>query len=192
MTTLLDWDYAIFNAINHGLANGFLDAIMPHWRAMEFWFPFYALFIFFLFTNFPWRKALIVFIFLLMTIGIVDSIGNYGLKKTVKRPRPCKTTEYVEARALVKCSNGFSFASNHAANHGAIATFLIVSLGFISRYFNFFLVFWALSIGLGQIYVGVHYPLDVLVGFILGTSIGFLMGTLSTKVVRLQPVKTEL
>lgn len=183
MESLLKLDYLIFEFINGTLANGFLDSIMPYWRAMEFWFPLYLFIILFMFLNFPWKKALILFLFLIATIGIVDSIGNYGLKKTVKRPRPCKTEEVVQVRALIACSSGYSFASNHAANHSAIAAFLIVTLGFISRRFNLFLIIWALSIGLGQIYVGVHYPSDVVVGFILGTSVGVLIATTARRVV---------
>ncbi len=180
MTTILDWDYALFNFFNHACANGFLDAIVPHWREMEFWFPFYAMLILFLLMNFPWKKALILIAFLFATVGVTDFTGSQIIKDTVERPRPCHEGTVVDARtfALVGCGSGYSFVSNHAANHMAIAVFLVVTIGFISRYFNYFILFWAITIGLGQIYVGVHYPSDVLAGFILGALIGYLLGSL--------------
>lgn len=188
MTTLLEWDYAIFNLINHTCSNGFLDAIMPHWRDMEFWYPFYGMLVLYFFISFPWKQALVLLLFLLATIAITDSIGNYGFKETIERPRPCQTTEHVQAHTLVKCGHGFSFVSNHAANHSAIAVFLIVTIGFISRYFNYFMVFWALSIGLGQIYVGVHYPTDVLAGFLLGSIVGGILGKITLRLVDVQKI----
>lgn len=186
MTAVLEWDYALFEFINRTCANGFLDSIMPYWREQEFWYPLYAMLIIFMVFNFPWKKAILFVVFLSLTVGVTDFVGSQGIKETVERARPCHEGTKVDARLLVECGSGYSFTSNHASDHMAIAIFLIVTLGFISRYFNYFVFLWALSIGIGQIYVGLHYPSDVLCGFILGTGIGYGGGYLFNKFVGLQ------
>ena len=78
-----------------------------------------------------------------------------------------------EVNLLVPCGGGYSFTSSHATNHFAIATFLILTLGLIFKWIKLPLLFWAASIAFGQVYVGVHYPLDIFFGAILGMSVGY-------------------
>ncbi|MBK8699845.1 MAG: phosphatase PAP2 family protein [Saprospiraceae bacterium] len=73
---------------------------------------------------------------------------------------------------LVRCGSGYSFTSSHATNHFAIATFLSFSLGTFLRKVRTPLFTWAGVISLAQVYVGVHFPLDVLCGGLLGFSVG--------------------
>jgi len=93
------------------------------------------------------------------------------IKHFVHRLRPCAVGE---ARLLVAhCSDTFSFTSNHAANHFAIAVFLSLVFRQI-RWFPFVLVLWAAFISLSQVYVGLHYPADIAGGALLGSLAGYL------------------
>ena len=76
---------------------------------------------------------------------------------------------------LEQCAGGFSFTSSHAANHFGLAMFIFITWGITQqRYTKFFFV-WAGIIAFAQIYVGVHYPLDIIGGAIIGLVSGFTM-----------------
>ena len=105
---------------------------------------------------------------LLITVGLTDGIGNYGFKKTIERPRPCHESSQVDARLLVTCGSGYSFTSNHAANHMGMAIFIAMTLFQGSAWALGLFLLWALVIGYAQVYVGVHFPLDILAGYVLG------------------------
>ena len=77
----------------------------------------------------------------------------------------------------VKCGGGYSYTSSHATNHFALAFFLIYTLGVQFRWIKWVLIFWASSIAYGQVYVGVHYPFDVISGATIGGIIGILVAT---------------
>ena len=87
-----------------------------------------------------------------------------------------KPKKEVGVRSLVKCGGGYSFTSSHATNHFAMAAFVLVLFGRRYRWLKAPLWFWAFSISYGQVYVGVHYPLDIFGGALLGIAIGTLIG----------------
>ena len=72
------------------------------------------------------------------------------------------------------CGSGYSFTSSHATNHFAIALFLVLLWGRKHPFLRYLFPLWAASIALAQVYVGVHYPLDIFVGSLLGVGIGVL------------------
>jgi undecaprenyl-diphosphatase len=116
---------------------------------------------------------------LFLTVGIADLVSSKGLKKTVKRVRPCNDPAIQdEVVLLVGCGKAYSFTSSHATNHFAIGAFLAMTLGLYYKRWRWLFYFWAGSIAFGQVYVGVHYPLDVIVGSILGLLIAYLMKSL--------------
>ena len=79
-------------------------------------------------------------------------------------------------RTLVDCGTGFSFPSSHAANHFALALFFVVLFGKTSKGSIIVPLFWAFSISFAQIYVGVHFPVDVMSGACIGAVIGIVLG----------------
>jgi undecaprenyl-diphosphatase len=113
---------------------------------------------------------------LIATVGLVDLIGNQLIKQTFQRLRPCNDP-LLAGEVLLRipnCGTGFSFISNHAANHFAIATFMFLTLSKWLGKTGYLLFFWAFLVGYAQIYVGVHYPADVLVGAMVGTTVAAL------------------
>jgi len=173
-------DYNLLILINRSLANGLLDAVMPWWRDKLTWIPLYLFFLYLFFRHFG-RRAWIPVLLLLMTAGTSDLVSSSIIKPAVARLRPCQNPE-VRKDIIVRipCGPGKSFPSSHAVNHFAVAIFLIGL--FRSKRWHFLaplLLFWAASIAYGQVYVGVHYPSDVLAGALLGTLIGGLMAKLT-------------
>jgi len=167
---IIQWDITLFEWINNDLSSAVLDFVLPWMREPMFWLPLYAFIIAFEFFNYG-IKAYWFVLFLILTVGSADMISSRPIKKTIKRLRPCNT-EYVQVVERVRCGSGFSFTSTHATNHFAVATFLIMTLGQSFRNIKLWLWSWASIIAFSQVYVGVHFPLDVIAGGILGIIIG--------------------
>lgn len=121
------------------------------------------------------RTGLIVGLLLIPLVAMSDQLSSAVIKKIVERPRPCHElngTRVVEnVRLLVSCGGGFSFPSSHATNWFAIATF--VSHRF--RRLAPALFTFAVVMGLSRIFVGVHYPSDILGGAAVGTGCAFVL-----------------
>ena len=178
VSTLLGYDQWLFELINHHGHHFILDTIMPYWRNKLFWVPAYAALLIFMIYRFK-IKALYFGLAIGATVGIADTVSSQWIKKSVQRVRPCNDPEQKEeVQLLVRCGGGYSFTSSHATNHFAIAVFIIGTLGRIYRRWNFWLLLWAGSIALGQVYVGVHYPLDIIAGGLVGSFIGYLVARL--------------
>lgn len=173
MTDLLHFDEMLFHMVNAGCRNGFFDWLMPLLRDKYFWAPFYVFVASFLLINFR-KKGLLLLLALVLTVGLSDSLNSQLLKKNVQRLRPCQVLEpSKDMHLLVPCGAGFSFPSTHAANHFAMAVFLSLAMGPVFRWAKFPLLAWAASVAFAQVYVGVHFPLDVVFGGLFGALIGW-------------------
>ena len=100
--------------------------------------------------------------------------GTYVFKHGFERLRPCNDPEFTDhVRLVIKhCGGGYSFLSNHAANHFGMAVFFFITLRHVFRKWAWLVFVWAGLIAFAQVYVGVHYPLDVLCGALLGMVFG--------------------
>ncbi|MBU6341634.1 MAG: phosphatase PAP2 family protein [Bacteroidetes bacterium] len=173
MASLLSWDIQLFQWINTGWTCSFFDFLFPLVRERLLWAPFYLFILVFALQNYQ-RKGIIILLFLLASFAAADFSSSSILKKQIKRLRPCNEPAMVNKIILrVPCGSGYSFTSSHAANHFAVAFFLIGVFGSLSRWIRPALLFWASLVALAQVYVGVHYPSDVFFGGLLGAFIGF-------------------
>lgn len=169
---LLTLDRSLFFFINVGCSSPVLDALMPMLREKLTWMPFYvmaALFIIHRHRKNSW--------YILGTAGVCillsDQLSSTLIKPIFARLRPCNDLN-VSSQAhllLQTCGVGYSFVSSHAANHFAIAVFAGRLFG--GPWLQLLLLGWATVVSIAQVYVGVHYPLDIVCGGVLGVACGW-------------------
>jgi membrane-associated phospholipid phosphatase len=171
---LLQLDRHLFYFINHHLSNAFFDWIMPLMRNPRFWIPLYIFIIAFSIWRYKKRGAILV-LMLALAAGFADFTSASLIKKQVQRDRPCRdavTSKTVISR--VPCGTGYSFPSTHATDHFALAIFLCLAFGRKWKWVIPLAILWAALICFAQIYVGVHFPVDVTAGAIYGGLVGWL------------------
>lgn len=169
---ILEYDYKIFELINGLHLPGFFETILTFWRNAFVWGPLYIFIMSFALFNFK-TKAKWFIMFTILTVSTTDFVSSNLIKKNIGRLRPCNT-EHLAVINRVPCSTGYSFTSSHATNHFGLATFWILTLSFIDKKYKIFLGIWAALIGFCQVYVGVHFPTDVIAGSLLGILTGYL------------------
>ena len=175
MQEILELDFELFHFINSTLSNSFFDFLLPILREKYTWVPFYLFLLYFLVSKYS-KTGLIIFLAGAITVGLADFTSSNLIKQSVKRLRPCNVEQPPHpVKSRVHCGGGYSFTSSHAANHFSLGVFLILALGQRFRWVKWPLLIWAGSISFSQIYVGVHFPLDILVGGILGSLIAWLV-----------------
>lgn len=173
MDHLLHLDHQLFFLINQEGQNAFLDWLMPWWREKTTWIPLYVLLLIVAWLKTSPRYFLYFALAVALTVGLADTLSSKVVKPSVERLRPCNDQQVRPAMTLrVHCGPGYSFPSSHATNHFAIGVFLYLTLGLYFRRWRWLFLLWAASISYGQVYVGVHYPVDVLGGALLGAAIG--------------------
>ncbi|MGB9715737.1 MAG: glycosyltransferase family 39 protein [Thermodesulfovibrionales bacterium] len=171
--SLPEIDTLIFFFFNRDLQNRFFDVIMPFITGKP-----YLLIIPFIGWSFfkDKKKTFIVFVLALASFAISDWTSEI-LKNIFQRQRPCNALEGVHI--LVGCSSSYSMPSNHAINAFA---FIIPFIVFLKGKIRYAFIIIASLVSLSRIYVGVHYPSDVLVGALLGTVIATSMIGLYKKI----------
>lgn len=174
----LDWlikaDQELFLLLNTEYTHPVLDAVYPWFREGNAWMPLYLFIIVFALINFR-HKAFTFILFAVLTVVLTDQISSSLVKPFFERPRPCRDPYLMnQIRMLLNgCSGGYSFTSSHATNHFGFAVYIYLTLGDIIGKWKYVFLVWAAAIAYGQVYVGVHYPLDIIFGAILGSIIGF-------------------
>ncbi len=162
---------SIFQFLNQQLANPFFDAVLPVYRDKLTWIPLYVLTLYLIWNREGGRKTFYLLLCMGLVIALADQVAAGLIKPWVGRLRPCATESLAgEVRVLVGCGGRLSFPSNHATNHFAVAT--VLSLTFVRKwYWQTAWFLWAFSISLAQVYVGKHFPADILAGGLLGSAI---------------------
>jgi membrane-associated phospholipid phosphatase len=176
-SVLVRWDQHLFEKINNDWTNPFFDALMPFMRNSIHWAPLYLFVLALVLVNFR-TKGVWWVVFFLSTVALCDITGTQLFKHIIQRVRPCNDPFFASHVRLVvqRCAAGFSFISNHAANHFGMACFFIISFRRMLGRWVWLAMLWAPLIAYAQVYVGVHYPLDVLAGAIVGAIYGSAMG----------------
>ena len=161
MDFLLQLDTAVFYFINVGLQNSFFDWFMPFITERTHWFPVWAAAV----IGLLWKggkKGRTAVILIIPVIFLSDQLSAHVLKPLIARPRPCVALP--DVYMLVEIKRSFSFPSAHAANFFATATFFNY---FYPRY-RWWYFTAAFLVALSRVSIGVHYPLDIIAGGILG------------------------
>lgn len=169
LQNILETDKELFLFLN-GFHNDFWDTIMLLVTRKETWIPFYLIILFFFVRNYR-SKSILIFLFLAITILVSDQLSVL-LKESFQRLRPVHEPAIQDIVHNVLRKGGlYGFVSSHAANSFGILIF--TARIYKNRSYSFLLVFWALLFSYSRIYSGVHYPLDILGGAILGLLAGY-------------------
>lgn len=176
LTQLINWDQQLQLLINTQWISSFGDFIFPILRNPKTWIPLYLFLLLFVLLKFK-AKAIPFIIFVLLGVLFADQ-SSYFLKHYFERPRPCRDPALAGiSRIIVEyCPKSGSFTSSHAVNHFAMGTLFYLSFKNLFKGYAWLFFLWGAVICYAQIYVGVHYPSDVLAGAILGLLIGGLLG----------------
>ena len=163
-------DQQLFLFIN-SLNSPFFDQVMNILSGKLIWVPLYLTILVFLGIKYK-RKFLIIIIFIILAATLADQ-SSVIVKNIVQRLRPCHEPSIMGIVHLVngECGGVYGFVSSHATNTFDVA---LLSLSFIKkRWYSISIILWASIICYSRVYIGVHYPGDVLCGAILGSFIGW-------------------
>lgn len=176
MDTLIEFDKALFlylNGLGSSTFDGFWMFITGKWNSI----PLYVILLFLLYKKIGAKHTVIILVLVAAMIACTDQLANVFKKVLFLRPRPCHDAVLSEVMRLVKssCGGRFGYFSAHAASSMALAIFLGNVLKPHIKYIYPFLIIWALFVGYSRIYIGVHYPADVLTGMFFGVIIAKIM-----------------
>ena len=181
MQRILEAYKYIFNLINNKWNNSFFDAVMPLLRNSNFWLPLYLFLLVFALVNI--KKSGWFILLTICTAALTDIVSSHIIKNHIFRLRPCQDANLVGTiRVLVSyCPQSSGFTSSHAANHFGLAAFASGTLYPYAGKWIYLTYAWAFLIIYAQLYVGVHYPIDVLGGALVGVMAGLLTSSIYQK-----------
>ncbi len=175
---LIQLDEQLFLFLN-GLGtpswDGFWLFVTDKWGAI----PLYALLLFLSLRFLGWKRTGVLLIAIALLITTTDQLANF-FKYGVRRFRPCHDEELFAVMRLVKnsCGGKYGYFSAHAASSMALATFFSGVFRKQLKGWESLLVLWALLVGYSRIYIGVHFPGDVLTGILIGLLFGWVFAKL--------------
>ena len=170
MDTLLQWDSSLFLKLN-GMHTPWWDTAMLFVTRKETWLPVYLLLLFLIIREYK-GKSWFILVFLILGLVVSDQACNI-IKELVQRFRPGNDPAISDLTHIVLRKGGnYGFPSSHAANTFFVMTF--TGYFFRNRLSLAMLLLWALLVSYSRIYVGAHYPVDILAGWLLGLFTGWL------------------
>jgi undecaprenyl-diphosphatase len=179
-----DWDTDLFLLLN-SLHTDFFDTLMWYASATRTWIPLYLLMLLWMYRKLGWRRFLLMALGLALCVLLADRISSGVFKPLFARLRP--THALGDMVHVVREYRGgrYGFLSSHAANMFAIAVYSLLVMR--RTYFTVFMLIFALFVSYTRIYLGVHYPLDIICGGLLGAGIGWGVATLYQLAKKLPP-----
>lgn len=178
---IIDLDKSLFVFLNN-LGSEPFDAIWLLITKQFNWIPFFLLLAYILYKKVNQKQFLYALVFIALMITFSDQTINL-IKNNVQRLRPCNDEELTGLIRIVKDSETFSYFSGHAANSMAAMMFLF--LIFRQHYKYSYLIFlYPLIFAYSRIYLGLHFPLDIISGYIFGSLVGILFYSIYRKVTK--------
>lgn len=170
---LLQYDKELFLFLNN-LGTTTWDGFWMVYTTKINWVPLYAILLYLMFKNLNRKAFILNILVIVLMITFTDQITNL-FKHGIERLRPCYTEDLQGLMRLVKssCGGKYSYFSGHASNSMAVAVFSGLLLRNKYKYLVFLLLFWAALMAYSRVYIGVHFPLDILSGMLFGSISGF-------------------
>ncbi len=168
-------DLSVFYFFNHTLSFSLLDKFFVFITEAKNWMITYVVLWCILFFK-GGKRGKIIAVISLVVITVSDQLSSFFVKNLIGRIRPCNALP--DVKILAGCTDSFSFPSSHAVNNFAIAVF-------INRFYSnlkWILFIVATLVSISRIYVGRHYPSDVVGGAIIGSAIGYIFSYLTEKI----------
>ncbi len=178
---IIEADEKLFMFLN-GLHSGFLDIIMWHISGKYIWLTLYVVLLYAIIKKYR-QQGFLFILGIVLTIVIADQTSVF-IKNSVERLRPTHNPDFGNIVHVVRNYRGgnYGFVSSHAANCFGLATF--IALIFKKQWITASMLVWAIIVSYSRIYLGVHYPGDIICGGILGSTIAFVLFFISNKLVR--------
>lgn len=170
---ILSIDQQILLFIN-GHNSDFFDAIMIYVSSKLGWLPLYVLLLYIFYTDYKkliWLPLLVIALSVLLS----DQISVHLFKNVFQRLRPCHEEGLIDQLNLIKnCGGKYGFVSSHATNSSSAAALVIMLLRNNRKWIWPVMISYTLVISYSRVYLGVHYPLDVVAGTMLGIIIAIM------------------
>jgi len=175
MEYIIRWDKFLLVYLN-GLGSSRFDEFWLCITSKWIWVPLYVALLIIIYKKYSYSVKKIIFILVLIALGVVlsDQIANI-FKYSVQRLRPCHDPELAGVMRYVICGGKYGFYSAHASSTFFIATFISLLIDKKYVFLSYVLFFWASVVSYSRIYLGVHFPLDIIVGVLFGIIIGFIL-----------------
>lgn len=184
---LVEGDSSILLAVN-GMHSSYFDTFMWLCSRKFEWIPFYLSIIYVLFRNFNWRVVLYSLVAMGVILLLTDAVSSHFIRPVVARLRPSNLENPIsEMIHIVDNHRGgrYGFPSSHASNSWGLVFF--VGLLLRRRVLTTFLAFWALLLCYSRLYLGVHYPGDLLAGMMLGAVVASLVYYVFWRTTKVEP-----
>ncbi|WP_291868814.1 phosphatase PAP2 family protein [Maribacter sp.] len=171
---LLQLDKSLFLQLNN-LGNPAWDSFWLFVTNKVNSIPIYLVLLFVSYKELGLKRTLLLLVTVGVMIGVTDQLANF-FKYGVQRLRPCHDDEVNTLMRLVKnhCGGKYGYFSAHAANSFAVAVFFTNVLKSKFKYVGILLLIWAALVAYSRVYIGVHFPLDILTGIGVGLFLGWL------------------
>lgn len=178
MNFITNLDTELFLFLN-GLHVDWLDPIMTFISGKITWAPFYLVLLFLVIKKYK-KQSILVLIGVVILIVCSDQISSGIFKPIFERPRPCHNEAIKDLVYLPNghCGGAYGFISSHACNCFALAVFITHVLKKYYRKIAYIMYIWASLVAYSRIYMGVHYPGDIIVGAVVGIIVGFVISKL--------------
>lgn len=179
MNAINNLDHELFLFLN-GLHVGWLDPVMTFISSEMGWIPFYAILLYLIFRKSGWRGLFFVVIGVVILITCSDQLSSHVFKPVFQRLRPCHDPLIQDLVHLPNghCGGQYGFISSHACNTFALASFIALIMNKYYKKIGLLMFIWAALVSYSRIYMGVHFPGDVLCGAAVGMILGFGIGHL--------------